>query len=231
MDSGLVISIVGVVVSYLLGAIPFGFIIAKVFRGVDVRAHGSGNIGATNVGRVLGRKWGLLALVLDIAKGFGPAALAAFALGEFSIGGACPSTAVTLCGAAAICGHIWPIYLRFKGGKGVATSCGVLLYLEPVGTLAAVAVWVVAVLIWRYVSLGSILAATVLVVYVLTMSPRRGGNAVPLIVFGILMAALVIIRHRSNIGRLLNGTENRVGGKKKKQEEAAASDPPTQPEE
>ena len=215
MDSRLVTSIVGVAAAYLVGAIPFGFLIAKFFKGVDVREHGSGNIGATNVGRVLGRKWGVLALVLDIGKGFGPASLVALAMGEFSIGGACPSTSVILCGAAAICGHIWPVYLRFRGGKGVATSCGVLLYLEPIGTLIAVAVWVATVLIWRYVSLGSILAAATLVIYVLVMGPRRGGNAVPIIVFAILMAALVVIRHRSNIGRLLKGTENRVGGKKK----------------
>ncbi|MEW6356251.1 MAG: glycerol-3-phosphate 1-O-acyltransferase PlsY [Planctomycetota bacterium] len=225
MDGSMVVSIIGIAASYLLGAVPFGFIIAKVFKGVDVREHGSGNIGATNVGRVLGRKWGVLALVLDIAKGFGPAALAALALGEFSLGGTCPSVTVVLCGAAAICGHIWPVYLRFKGGKGVATSCGVLLYLEPVGTIVASAVWVAAVLIWRYVSLGSILAALTLVAYVLVMAPRRGGNALPLIVFAFLMAAIVIIRHKSNIKRLLNGTENRVGGKKEENDKPTDAGP------
>jgi len=217
MNSPVLPSIVAIALAYLVGAVPFGFLIARLFKGVDVREHGSGNIGATNVGRVIGRPWGVLALICDILKGFLPVFLAAWYMDGLDWGGACPSTPVVLCGAAAICGHVWPVYLRLKGGKGVATSCGVLLYLEPLGTAIAVAVWIAAVAIWRYVSLGSILAALTLVGYVLVMAPRRGGGCTALIVFGIAMASVVIVRHRSNIKLLLEGTENRVGGKKRQE--------------
>lgn len=217
MDSNACHAILAVAVSYLIGAIPFSFTLPKVVKGIDIRTVGSGNIGATNVGRVMGRAWGVLAYFLDVAKGFTPVCLAAVWLDRFHWGGVCPPAAVILCGAAAICGHIWPVYLKFRGGKGVATSSGVLLYLEPVGTLVALAIWVIAVAIWRYVSLASILAAIALVGYVLLTAGRRGGDTTPLILFAIAMAAIVIVRHRSNIKRLLNGTENRIGGGKRKE--------------
>ena len=214
----------GVVMSYLLGAIPVGYIMVRLIRGIDIRTVGSGNIGATNVGRVLGRPLGVLAFGLDVLKGFVPTCAMAAVLGELDLGGAVPPFAVVACGAAAVCGHIWTPYLKFRGGKGVATSCGVLFYLSPIGTIVALAVWIATVLIWKYVSLGSIFAAVGLVIYVFAVDRTRGGDPRPFMVFAVLMAAAVIIRHRSNIKRLLAGTENRIGGKKLTQPAATQSD-------
>jgi len=218
---------VGVVVSYLLGGIPVGYLMVKALRGIDIRTVGSGNIGATNVGRVLGRPFGILAFVLDVLKGLVPTCAMAALLGKFDFAGALPPAAVVACGAAAICGHIWTPYLKFRGGKGVATSCGVLFYLSPIGTLAALAVWIVAVLIWRYVSLGSILAAVALVVYVFIVDRNRAGDSLPFMVFALLMAVVVIVRHRSNIKRLLAGTENRIGARKAAAPARQDADPDT----
>jgi glycerol-3-phosphate acyltransferase PlsY len=196
--------------SYLLGAVPFGFAIARA-RGVDIRAVGSGNIGATNVGRALGKKWGFFVFGLDVLKGLIPTMIARH-LHDHEAG-----LTVVLTGFAAIAGHNWPVYLKFKGGKGVATSCGVFLAIFWQGVLIAFGLWVVVVAISRMISLGSILASLGLLAAALILQEKPLGSDGGLYVtlFAGLGAFLSIIRHRANIGRILNGTENRIGGKKK----------------
>jgi acyl phosphate:glycerol-3-phosphate acyltransferase len=194
--------------SYLLGAVPFGFAIAKA-RGVDIRAVGSGNIGATNVGRALGKKWGFFVFGLDVLKGLIPTMIARHLHGDEA------GLAVVLTGFAAIAGHNWPVYLKFRGGKGVATSCGVFLAIFWQGVLIAFGLWVVVVAISRMVSLGSILASLGLLASAFMLQGEPLGRGLYVTLFAGLGALLSIIRHRANIGRILNGTENRIGGKKK----------------
>ena len=204
-------SIVG---AYLLGSVPFAFLLARA-HGVDLRTIGSGNIGATNLARALGRKWGYLCFALDVLKGLVPMALVGALLG---VPGRPASLALWLAvGIAAILGHVFPIYLKFKGGKGVATSFGVALGLWPYFTicaLIALLVWVLAVLIWRYVSLASVCAAVVfpiaLAVGTLTIPSWDHVNLWPLMVAATLIPLLVILRHRENIQRLLTGTESKI---------------------
>jgi len=207
---------------YLLGAVPFGYLVAR-WKGVDIRRHGSGNVGATNVGRVLGRRFGVLVLALDAAKGAAATVTAGWLMTRLpSLGGLSPSHRdLVLLGAGAACviGNILPIYLRFRGGKGVATSLGVVLGIYPYLTwpaLAVAAVWVLVVLATRYVSLGSIAAAGLLPPVFAAMAWWRQWSLAehyPLLILCLLMAAAVLIRHRGNIRRLLDGTENRIGGK------------------
>ena len=194
------------IVAYLLGAIPFGLLVAKS-KGVDIRKQGSGNIGATNVLRVIGKGWGIFTLVLDALKGFIPA----FA---FPIFGKLDSEWGVLFGLAAILGHTFPIYLKFKGGKGVATSAGMLLGVAPAAVGIGLICWVATVVIFRYVSLASIVAAIAVAVAVWV----RGDKALVVNVALSFLAAMVVWLHRANIKRLLNGTENRFG---KKREEKA----------
>ncbi len=208
--------------SYLLGAVPFGYLVARL-KGVDIRQHGSGNVGATNVGRVLGRRYGVLVLLLDAAKGAATTVTAGWLMARLpNLGGLSPSQRdLVLLGAGAACviGNILPIYLRFRGGKGVATSLGVVLGIYPYLTWPAVAVaavWVLVVLATRYISVGSIVAAALLPpVFAATAWWRQWSLAehYPLLILCLLMAAAVLIRHRGNIRRLLDGTENRIGGK------------------
>ena len=201
-------------VAYLLGSIPFGLIVGKS-RGVDPRTSGSGNIGATNVGRLLGRRFFALVFTLDLLKGLLPMLAAAYALrGERPDG----RTYVLwlLVGAAAIAGHMFSAFLRFRGGKGVATSTGVLLGLWPYYTvpgLIGAGVWVLAFLAWRYVSLASIVGAASFPVAYVAIGLARGwdvfGRQLPLLVFALLMAGLIVFKHRGNIARLRAGTEFR----------------------
>src|SRR5437868_10015599 len=160
MDARLVVSLTALV-AYLVGAIPFGYLVARR-RGVDLFAHGSGNIGATNVGRVLGRRFGILVFILDFLKGALPT-LAATLLDRTTQPDLPADTLPVTAGLAAFLGHLFPIYLRFRGGKGVATGAGVVAVLLPLPTIGAVAVWVAAVAAWRYVSLASVLAGLALV--------------------------------------------------------------------
>jgi acyl phosphate:glycerol-3-phosphate acyltransferase len=211
-----------VLAGYLCGSIPFGLFLGYA-RGVDIRASGSGNLGATNVGRVLGKKWGILCFALDVLKGFAPVFVAGWWLGYIgrpvdglTQGEAWRWLAVA---AAAVIGHCFPVWLGFKGGKGVATSFGVLLGLWPFMTLpglAALATWVVTMKLSRYVSLASMVAAVALPVFVVTMGMWRGQPGVsllPFVVVAALRALLVVWRHRTNIQRLMAGTENKVGVK------------------
>ncbi len=207
-----------VIGAYLLGAIPFGLIVAAM-KGVDIRRHGSGNLGATNVGRVLGRKWGVLVFLLDCGKGM-TATLVANALLATAWQGSADTrlTDVVLLAVGVCCvlGNIAPVYLRFKGGKGVATSLGVILGIFPYLTwpgLVALTVWAVVVKLSGYVSLGSIVAACCLPIAFLLLSLLSDWTVAehyPLMCLTIAMWLLVMIRHRSNIRRLLAGTENRI---------------------
>jgi len=189
-----------VVLAYLLGSIPFGLMLAKLFGSRDIRKSGSGNIGATNVARVVGPAAGILTLVLDAGKG----AFAVWLAGHYSDHSA---TAMILAGVVALFGHCFPVWLKLKGGKGVATALGVFLVLAPLAALGALVFFFIVVLRWRYVSLGSVAAgaAMPLLVYFF-WAP---GHAPPLaVIFGTLFAAaLVIFKHDANLQRLWEGSE------------------------
>jgi acyl-phosphate glycerol 3-phosphate acyltransferase len=198
----MLLPVILVLLAYLIGSIPFGFIVARA-RGVDITKAGSGNIGATNVGRVLGRKYGILVFALDVLKGAVPTAL----MSAFSSEG---SWSVAT-GLAAILGHLFPVYLRFRGGKGVATGFGVVAVLLPIPAAIAFLVWLLVVATTRYVSLASVIAAIVLAAVRLTTAPAPfSTEAWPISVFCVATALLVIVKHRDNISRLLQGKENRV---------------------
>ena len=184
-----------VIASYLLGSIPTGLLLSKAV-GVDIRATGSGNIGATNVYRTLGRRIGLLTLLGDCLKGLVPV-LAARCLGVSGIW-------LMATGLAAFLGHVYTVFLRFKGGKGVATALGVFLGVAPLAVLLCIAVFALVLVKWRYVSLASISAAAAMP-FVVVLVDRKP----PIIAMTILIAALVIWKHRDNIGRIKSGTENR----------------------
>ena len=205
---------VAIVVAYLLGSVPFGFIIARA-HGKDLRTIGSGNIGATNLARAVGRQWGYVCFALDVLKGLIPVAVVG-AIVDVRSDPVALSLWLTV-GIAAIVGHVFPVYLRFKGGKGVATSFGVALGLWPYFTicaLVALAVWVIVVLIWHYISLASICAAAAFpIALALGMSALPDWDSAslwPLLVAAIIIPILVIVRHRANIARLVAGTESKV---------------------
>ncbi len=215
----------GGLLSYLLGAVPFGLVAGLALKGVDIRQHGSRNIGATNALRVLGLPIGIAVHVLDIAKGFVPAfVLARLFAGDrvcgtaaFGCGSAVPALGVAY-GAAAILGHVFPVYLRFRGGKGMATSLGAFLGLAWLPTLLCGLVWLVLRAATRYVSVASMVSVALIpVAMALAPDPLNGGARTwcraEYVVLGALVALLVIIRHRSNIVRLIQGTEHKVGQK------------------
>ncbi|UCD28880.1 MAG: glycerol-3-phosphate 1-O-acyltransferase PlsY [Planctomycetota bacterium] len=210
---------------YLCGSIPFGLLIG-LLKGVDIRTIGSKNIGATNAGRVLGRRYGILVFLLDVLKGLLPTLLAGVMLKRLVVtsGEAGAGSTVyllwVLVGAACILGHMFPIYLKFSGGKGVATSLGVILGIYPYYTwpgLIAFALWGLVVLTTRYVSLASVTAAVgfpIIFALIGYLQSGRWGLARqlwPLQLFGVIIAILVVYRHRSNIQRLITGTENKIG--------------------
>jgi acyl phosphate:glycerol-3-phosphate acyltransferase len=200
--------------AYLLGAIPFGMLIAAA-HGIDLRKVGSGNIGATNLSRALGRRWAYVCFILDLAKGLLPTLAAGIWINEY---GATKGLIVQLAvGCAAIIGHVFPVYLRFKGGKAVSTSFGVALGLWPYYTICAaiaLVIWIVFVLIWRYVSLASIVAAfafPLVLVAVIVITPSwRFTELWPLLIVALIIPVMVFILHRDNIVRLLAGTENKI---------------------
>jgi glycerol-3-phosphate acyltransferase PlsY len=206
------LSAVGVVgLSYLCGSLPWGLWLGRALRGVDVRTIGSGNLGATNVYRSLGPGIGIATLLLDVAKGALPVALLPHSpLGAGFPGGAewCRLAA----GFAAIAGHVWTAFAGFKGGKGVATTAGVLLALSPAAFAAFLGVFVGTVALSRFISLGSILGSIAFAVTLALVTP--GGARSATFGFGVIVAAVVILRHRENIGRLLAGTERRFSFRK-----------------
>ena len=192
--------------AFLLGAIPFGYLAGKL-KGIDLRAHGSGNIGATNALRVLGWKIGLPVLLLDVLKGYLPVLLAQrLALSPWWVVGA---------GLLAILGHTYSPFLGFRGGKGVATSLGVLIGLSPLIAVITLAAFILVIAITRYVSLGSLIGAVTEAICFLALP----GLPLSYRLLGLLAAFFVILRHRPNIKRLLDGTESRLGKNKKPKEE------------
>jgi len=199
--------------AYLLGSIPFGLLLTKLFGGGDVRKAGSGNIGATNVARVAGPLAGILTLVFDTAKG----AAAVLLAGQFTNGSA---AWMIVAAFAVLLGHCFPVWLKFKGGKGVATALGVFLGLCPLAALSALLLFLLCAAYWRYVSLGSVAAAAAmpLLIYFLWAPPH---HAPPIIIdVGTLaIALLVIYKHAANLRRLVEGTEPRFSFGKKKEAE------------
>ncbi|KPJ66165.1 MAG: hypothetical protein AMJ43_08930 [Coxiella sp. DG_40] len=203
-----------IICAYLLGSVPFGVIIAKA-HGKDLRTIGSGNIGATNVSRALGKKWAYFCFFLDVLKGLVPMLVVTKLIS--SPPGIAELFLWLAVGCAAILGHMFSIYIGFKGGKGVATSFGVALGLWPyytVCSLLSFAIWAVVVLIWRYISLASITASIafpVVLILAITLSPGWDfGNLWPLLIAATLIPIMVVIRHRTNIKRLMGGTERRI---------------------
>lgn len=193
-------------VAYLLGSIPFGLILVRLVRGEDVRLSGSGNIGATNVARAGGAKLGIATLVLDALKGY---AGVAFAIGVSHRESTIDSgLAAALAALFAILGHVFPIWLKFRGGKGVATAVGAFLGLAPRAVLIVLAIFLIIVAISRYVSLGSIAASAIFPVFAYFLYRSTSTIADLLIMFG--ASLLIILKHKTNIRRLLNGTENRL---------------------
>lgn len=204
------------VAAYLVGSIPFGFLAGKVFAGVDIRKTGSGNIGATNVARLFGGAKGvavfLTVFVLDVGKGVAGAYALALTARSLTNWGDPLGLLGIIYGILAILGHVFPVTLGFKGGKAVATSCGVMLALAPAETLVAVGLWVLVAATTRYVSLASITAAAGLLLARLSVAERPFERThLPLTAMVALVAALVVVRHRANIGRLIAGTERRLG--------------------
>jgi acyl phosphate:glycerol-3-phosphate acyltransferase len=197
-----------VVISYFLGATPSGYL-AGLARGVDVRTAGSGNIGATNVFRVLGRTAGAIVLAADALKGFVSAWwMPALALRLFPSADAARENLALAGGVAAILGHIYTFWLKFKGGKGIATSCGVVLAWAPVACLTAMALWGLVLAVSKYVSLASIAAAIILPFAVWYW---KGSATMTGVMVG--LSLLAIYKHKANIQRLLKGAENRIGEK------------------
>jgi glycerol-3-phosphate acyltransferase PlsY len=199
-------------VSYLLGSIPFGYILVRVFQGIDVRSIGSGNIGATNVARTGGKGLAIATLVLDAFKGWLPVFLVLHLPGIPASNSAQLHTLAALSALAAVIGHMFPVWLGFKGGKGVATGLGVFLALAPLAVLIAVVLFVAIVGFTRYVSLGSILAAATFPIALWWL--ERDLFPAPALAMCVAVALLVIVRHHQNIGRLLKGTESRFGARK-----------------
>jgi acyl phosphate:glycerol-3-phosphate acyltransferase len=193
-----------ILAAYLMGAIPNGLLLARL-KGIDLQQMGSGNIGATNVFRCVGKAWGIAAFILDALKGFVPA----FFFPQLME--AAPGWLGLACGAAAVAGHNWPVWLKFKGGKGVSTSAGMLLGLAPAAVGIGFAAFALTLLITRWVSLSSIVAAiAVPTAYIVMEGTDNRLLAGALVVMGVL----VIFKHRTNIGRLLQGTEPHIFGKK-----------------
>jgi len=185
--------------SYLLGAIPFGLFFGKALGGVDVRDVGSRNIGATNVLRAAGKKAALFTLLADCIKGLVPVLIAARIFSD--------DTVTALSGIAAIAGHNFPVYLRFKGGKGVATSFGVVLAVAPWTGLVCLLTWAASAAVWRYSSLSALIAFALYPLFTFAFH----GDSRPLSILSLFVFGMIYYRHRENIQRLIAGTETKIG--------------------
>ncbi len=204
----IITSILVLLLSYLIGSIMSGDLVARIKK-VDLRSRGSGNVGATNVFRTMGTSYGIIVLVADALKGVIAVLLGVWVNTYFGY-----SSELPICsGILAIMGHNWPIYAKFKGGKGIATSLGVIIALSPQSLLVALPVWLLAFFISGYVSVGSILAAIAYPVSVFIFYP----NQLYLQIFALVAGGLAVYRHRVNIQRLLHGEENRILYKKQKE--------------
>ena len=194
---------------YLLGSIPFGYLLVRFVRGEDVRSSGSGNIGATNVARK-SPALGVLTLLLDALKGFAAVMLAIW-LSQRGSAWTNAYPAMSLAALSAVAGHVFPVWLKFRGGKGVATGLGAFALIAPKAVLIAAAIFLILVLVSRYVSLGSV--AAVAMFPSLAWSLHEYGNVWSALAFMTLASLLIVLKHRANIVRLLTGTENRLGRK------------------
>lgn len=188
-------------IGVLIGGIPFGIVVSRAVRGIDPRQIGSGTSGATNVSRALGKGWGIVVLVLDACKGYLPVKYLAPLLMQDD-----PTQGGLILAVAATAGHVWTPYARFRGGKGVATAAGAMLALNPASLLLALGIWAIVVAIFRFVSLGSLLAAICFPVIAWRINPDEMG----VVKAGALIAVLLIFTHRANLLRILRGTENRL---------------------
>ncbi len=193
-----------IIIAYLLGGLPTAVILGKTLKGIDVREHGSMNSGATNAGRVLGKKWFYIVMICDAIKGAIPVILA-LSLGLHEL----PSLIV---GVVAILGHTFSIYLKFKGGKGVATSLGVIIVLVPLVTVIILIVFAIVYKVSKFVSLGSIVCAILfpILVYIFIVLGHYNSTKLPVVYVGIILAAYIVYKHRSNISRLMSGKENKT---------------------
>lgn len=190
-----------IIASYLLGAVPFGLLFGRIFSGIDIRRTGSGNIGATNVLRSAGKTAALLTLIADMLKGTASVVLIRYFTDSH--------LTAAVAGAMAIIGHNFPIYLKFKGGKGVATGFGVILGMTPIVGIFSLLIWISVALIWKYSSLSALIAFAAYPLFIFLLYP---GDRV-LGVLSLFIAGLVYVRHRENIKRLLAGTEPRIGNR------------------
>ena len=196
----------GLFLSFLIGSFPTAYWLGRLLRGVDIRQHGSGNVGATNVFRVIGKKWGIAVLILDMMKG---AALAAFLSPNFFSPALGQTLNALVLGLTAVCGHVWTPWLGFKGGKGVATSAGVFFALTPVPALEALVVWALVFAWKRYVSLASLVTASLFPIWVFLFYLKKEGFHV-LFPISLIVPIFIFYTHRGNIQRLREGTEKRL---------------------
>jgi len=210
LDNEFIVIILLLLASYLIGSIPFSYLIGKLFYNTDIREHGSRNVGATNVFRVLGKKAGVAAMFLDAGKGYVTVILVAKLFAGYESGFMTdPIYIKILCGVFAVIGHNWTVFLKFKGGKGVATSIGVALGLVPAAAGIAFASFGLILFLTRYVSLSSMLGALIFFIVLFVFK-----ESAPILVFGGLALVMIVVRHIPNIKRLLKGTENKVWQKK-----------------
>ncbi|MDQ0882107.1 glycerol-3-phosphate 1-O-acyltransferase PlsY [Peribacillus sp. V2I11] len=193
------LNILTLFLSYLIGSISFALVVGKLFYKTDIRGYGSGNLGATNTFRVLGKKAGLIVAIADLLKG----TFACILPQIFN-----STVNPIICGLLAILGHVFPVFAGFKGGKAVATSTGVLLFLTPLGTLTGFVVFILTLILSKYVSLSSMLAGIAIFIYSLIFEDKV------IIALSLFISVLVIILHRQNIKRIIKGTENKIGKKK-----------------
>jgi len=196
------------IVSYLLGSIPAGYLAGRL-AGVDIRKAGSGNIGATNVMRVLGKAYGYPVFAIDFLKGLAAVRVSILIARHIQLAGTSMELIGIVAAVSCVTGHVFPVWLQFKGGKGVATSAGALFGLMPVALLIGAAVWIAIFQVTRYVSVASITAAIALPIVILIMISLDQARTMALLYFSICLAAMVILRHRSNLSRLVRGTEPR----------------------
>ena len=210
---GVITGITFIVLGYLVGSISFGLLIGKLVKGIDIRNFGSGSSGATNVARVCGPIWGIVALTLDMGKAAIPVAITVYVLET-------PNWSHSLTGLAAIVGHSWPLFTNFKGGKGIASGLAALIVLSPWSGLAAILAAAPLIGVTKYVSLGSIIGSTVggssiTALAILNNVGIEGVPNIPLIYipYGLIGSSITIILHRENIKRLINGNESKLGEK------------------
>jgi glycerol-3-phosphate acyltransferase PlsY len=200
------------VIAYFFGSFPTGYVVGRL-RGMDIRKVGSGNVGATNVTRVLGKQFGYPVFLIDFLKGFVPVLLAREIAHRCLLDSMATDLGVALGAIFSVIGHSYPVWLGFKGGKGMATSLGAIFGISWVAALIMCVVWLISFRVTRYVSIASIAAAVALPVAMIALLFLQHLRSAVLVYFSLLLAAIVIIRHRSNVSRLLSGTEPRFSRK------------------